>query len=96
MMANLGCFCTAKSRHKVKMDARFGFLAPKNIQNDHKYVSFLSTYYSRNSVICCKNDQIKVKKAKSKCALRQSKDLSANDFFDEFFSFITRSNDLGG
>ena len=53
-------------------------------------------YCLQYSVIYYKNDQNKVKKAKSKCALRQSKDLSANDFFDEFLSFMTRSNDLGG
>ena len=78
------------------MDAKIGFLAPKNIENDDIHLSFLSTYRSFDSVICYENEENRVKKAKSKCALRQSKDSSANDFFDEFFSFMTRSNDLGG
>ena len=37
---------------------------------------------------------ILLKKAKSRCALRRSKDPSEHDFFDEFLSFMTRSNDL--
>ena len=61
-------------------------MGPHRIKSVH-------VYCIRNSVIYYKNGQSKVKKAKPKCALRQSKDSSANDFSDEFLSLMTRSND---